>query len=167
MLKYCDHTSAAVIIRDSLGRFALLERARFPIGIAPASGHVDNHGSPEQAAVAEAAEELGLVVPAHALRPTIIQGQLIRNPCRRIDGDHHTWWIYEAAEFSGALQPSPDETKGAGWYSQMQLQELAERTMRFEAGVVRHEAWEAQPGLEDVWVQLFTQLGYVVPIGEQ
>jgi 8-oxo-dGTP pyrophosphatase MutT (NUDIX family) len=162
MQKYCDHTSAAVIIRDSLGRFALLERARFPIGVAPASGHVDNHGSPEQAAANEAAEELGLVVPARALRSTVVQGQLIRNPCRRIGGDHHIWWIYEATEFSGALQPSPDETKGAGWYSQAQVQELAERTMRFQAGAVGQEAWEARPGLEEVWVRLFVQLGYVI-----
>jgi 8-oxo-dGTP pyrophosphatase MutT (NUDIX family) len=161
MRKRCDFTSSAVIVRDAQGRFALLKRARFPIGIAPASGHIDAHGSPEQAAVEEVAEELGLTVPISALRPTSIQAQLIHNPCRRIDGNHHYWWIFETTEFEGELQPSPDETQGAAWYTPDELARLAQRTRKYQAGLFSSNEWEAEPGLEVVWADLFVQLGHL------
>jgi 8-oxo-dGTP pyrophosphatase MutT (NUDIX family) len=159
MRRRCDFTSSAVIVRDAHGRFALLKRARFPVGIAPASGHIDEHGSPEQAAVAELAEELGLVVEPSALRATAVQAQLIHNPCRRLEGDHHYWWVFEVTEFAGELQPSPDETQGAGWYTEGELEQLAQRTRDYQAGVVSPDEWEAEPGLEVVWLDLFAQLG--------
>lgn len=161
MRKHCDFTSAAVVVRDSLGRFALLRRARFPIGIAPASGHIDQHGSPEQAAANELAEELGLIVSTDALRPTRIQAQLVHNPCRRIGGDHHVWWVFELTNVEDKLQPSPDETQGASWYTPDELEHLAQRTRDYEAGSVSSLEWATAPGLEPVWLDLLEQLGYL------
>lgn len=161
MHKRCDFTSSAVIVRDAHNRFALLRRARFPIGIAPASGHIDQHGSPEQAAVAELAEELGLVVDLSALHPTTIQAQLVNNPCRRTGGDHHVWWVFEVNDVEAELHPSPDETQGASWYAHGELERLAQRTRDYDAGLVSQREWEVEPGLEVVWLDLFTQLGHL------
>jgi 8-oxo-dGTP pyrophosphatase MutT (NUDIX family) len=161
MRKRCDFTSSAVVVTDAHGRFALLKRARFPIGIAPASGHIDQHGSPGQAAVAELVEELGLVVELSALRPTRVQAQLVNNPCRRIGGDHHVWWVFEVTGVEAELRPSKDETRGASWYIQDELERLAQRTRDYQAGVVSPDEWEAEPGLEVVWLDLFVQLGYL------
>lgn len=161
MPKRCDFTSSAVIVRDVRGRFALLQRARFPIAIAPASGHIDQHGSPEQAAVAELAEELGLTVPIDALRPTSVQAQLVYNPCRRVDGDHHYWWVFEVTGVEADLNPSPQETRGAGWYSQDEVERLAQRTRDYQAGRLSPDEWESESGLEDVWLGLLVQIGHL------
>jgi ADP-ribose pyrophosphatase YjhB (NUDIX family) len=121
----------------------------------------DQHGSPEQAAVSEVAEELGLTVPISALRPTSIQAQFIGNPCRRIGGDYHVWWVFEVTGIEAELNPSPDETLGAGWYDQDELERLAQRTKNYQAGMVPQKKWEAEPGLEVVWLDLFAQLSHL------
>ncbi len=160
-MRNCDNMSVGVIIRSPEGEFALLKRARFPIGIAPPAGHIDEHGRPEQAAVAEVHEELGLMIALDGLRNTVIQGRRVNNQCRRPGGDHHDWRVYESTEYSGVLTPDADETQGAGWYDPDQLQALADRTKAFQAGQLSQAAWETNPGLEEVWLDFFTELGYV------
>jgi len=159
--EYCDNKSVGVIIENEDGAIALLQRARFPVGIAPPAGHIDAHGSPEEAAVAEVGEELGIVVAIEGLRKTIIEGRRIDNLCRRVGGDHHEWWVFEANEPKSELKPSPDETKSAGWHDRTRLQELAKRTRAFRAGRIPEAEWEADPGLEELWLDFFVELGYV------
>lgn len=157
----CDNMSVGVIIQNPEGEFALLTRARFPIGVAPPAGHVDEHGTPEQAAIEEVGEELGLIIAVSSLRKTVIQNRRVNNHCRRPGGDHHNWWVYEAYEHSGDINPDADETQGADWYNSGQLQALADRTKAFQAGQISQEDWEASPGLEEVWLDFFTELGYI------
>jgi 8-oxo-dGTP pyrophosphatase MutT (NUDIX family) len=160
--KICDHTSVGVIVTNHEGAFALLKRARFPVGIAPVAGHIDQHGTPEQAAVAEVQEEIGLIVAIKDLQQTTIQGKRYDNHCRRQGGDHHNWWVYTTDTFEGEIQPDPDETRGASWYSLEQLQSLVERTRAFQAGRISQADWEAYPGLEEIWVSFLLELGYSV-----
>lgn len=159
--KYCDNKSVGVIIKNNIGSFALLKRARFPVGIAPPAGHVDDHGSFEQAAVDEVNEELGLTVAIDDLKKTIIDKRVVNNKCRRIGGDHHEWVVYEAEVFKGDIVPDPDETKGADWYTPAQVQELANRTRAFRAGEIDQSDWEENPGLEEIWLDFFVDLKYV------
>lgn len=161
MDKVCDHASVGVVVRNIDGEFALLKRARFPIGIAPAAGHIDEHGSPEQAALDEVEEELGLVIEPNDLIKTNINNRRINNRCRRADGDHHMWTVYEAEQFLGDISPDPIEAQDAGWYSAAQLQRLAKRTKARKAGKVTDEDWAANPGLEEIWLDFLTELGYV------
>src|ERR1019366_5810903 len=65
--KLCDNKSVGIIVRNPEGSFALLKRAYFPIGYAPVAGHVDDHGSVEQAAVDEVIEEIDLTVTVEDL----------------------------------------------------------------------------------------------------
>ena len=160
-MKNCDNKSVGVIIQSPEGEFALLKRARFPIGIAPPAGHIDEHGLPEQAAVIEVQEELGLVIAINRLRNTVIQDRRVDNLCRRPGGDHHNWWVYESNEYSGELAPNADETQGADWHNPDQLQALADRTKAFQTGQVGQEEWQTSPGLEEIWLDFFTELGYV------
>jgi len=160
-MKNCDNMSVGVIIQSPEGEFALLKRARFPIGIAPPAGHIDEHGQPEQAAVTEVQEELGLVLAINGLRNTVIQDRRVNNQCRRPSGDHHKWWVYESNDYSGKLAPDVDETQGAGWYNPDQLQALADRTKAFQARQLSQDEWEVSPGLEEVWLDFLTELGYV------
>lgn len=156
-VKVCDNTSVGVIVmRD--GKIALLERAKPPVGIAPPAGHIDDHGTAKQAAIDEVFEELGLRV---ALGRVLIDGERKPNVCRRPGGDHHMWWVYEAQEVEGELQPSPDETKMAAWYSMDELQELAQRTKRYIDGHITEDEWTAEPGLEPIWLEMLIELGYV------
>lgn len=159
MTKTCDNTSVGVVIRDGQGRFALLKRAKFPIGIAPAAGHIDGHGSPEQAALDEVREELGIKL--EDLQKTKIYARRVENICRRPGGDHHTWYIYEASVADPILKPDKDETKGAAWYTGEQMQALADRTRAYRAGSVPEADWQANPGLEEVWLPFMEELGFV------
>lgn len=160
MAKECDHTSVGVIIRNQESKFALLRRARFPIGIAPPAGHIDEHGTIEQAAIDEVFEELGIAVGG-LLRRTTIFGRRVKNRCRRLGGDFHRWYLFEAMVERAELRPSPDETEGATWYDQKELQALSNRTKAYRAGEITEEAWMANPGLEEVWVPFLTELGYI------
>lgn len=159
MSKICDNLSVGVIIRDNSGNIALLKRAKFPVGISPVAGHVDDHGSPEQAAKDETSEEMGLTVLD--LKKTKIYGRLVNNVCRREGGDHHTWYVYETTVEDTVLRPSEDETKGASWYDQNQLQAFADRTKAYHEGKISEAEWEENPGLEDVWVSFLSELGYI------
>ena len=158
--KICDHASVGVVIRDRQGRFALLKRAKFPVGIAPAAGHIDDHGGAEQAAVDEVDEELGVSVKGK-LQRTAIYDRRVDNKCRREGGNYHHWFVFEATVEPTELSPSTDETIGADWYDQTALQTLADRTATYLAGNISKEAWEANPGIEEVWVPFLRELGYI------
>lgn len=160
MIKNCDNLSVGVIIEDS-DRIALLKRANFPIAIAPPAGHIDAHGSPEQAATDEIFEELGLTVAKNALLQTSIRNRRVENQCGRIGGNHHYWWVYRTLEFGGELTPCPDETQGAAWYHRNDLQTLADRTRALLAKSASQLEWQQNPGLEPTWVSFFVELGYV------
>jgi 8-oxo-dGTP pyrophosphatase MutT (NUDIX family) len=160
-LKTCDNKSVGVIIRDLNGKFALLKRARFPVGIAPVAGHIDDHGTPSQAAIAETREEIGIIIDEDDLRKTSIQNKLINNICRRRGGDHHYWWIYEVNDSEGEIYPDPDETKGAKWYTSEELHDLAGRTREYLSGKIDKEDWEANPGLEEIWLTFLSEMGYL------
>jgi 8-oxo-dGTP pyrophosphatase MutT (NUDIX family) len=160
MAKICDNKSVGVIIERD-GKIALLKRAKFPIAIAPPAGHIDDHGSPEQAAIDEVNEELGLVIASVDLKPTAIANRRVENRCRREGGDHHFWWVFQADKTLGELKPSEDETQGAGWYTREELQELASRAKSLLAADAPQEDWQQNPGLEPVWLDFLSELGYV------
>lgn len=161
MSKICDNKSVGVIVTDVDGRYALLKRANFPIAIAPIAGHIDNHGTAEQAAVNEAEEELGLTIEPSDLALTTIAGRRVENHCRREGGNHHVWSVFEANQFLGDITPDPDETQGARWYTKKELQKLADRTKAYKAGKLSETEWQQNPGLEAVWLDFMTELGHV------
>ena len=78
----CDHTSVGVLIWKAR-KLLLIERKRPPYGLAPPAGHVDDHGSFENAAKIEAFEEVGLRVE----NLTLLGEGKKSNPCRRPNGD--------------------------------------------------------------------------------
>jgi ADP-ribose pyrophosphatase YjhB (NUDIX family) len=153
----CDHRSVGAIITDTNGRVLLLDRAKPPAGKAPVAGHIDDHGSPEQAVRAEAREEAGL----RLLGLTKVAAGPLPNACRRPPShawhDGHSWTIYKATADPGeSPQFSVDETRGGGWYTLEQLQELADRTV----AAVR-DGGAGPIGLEPVWVHWLAELGYI------
>ena len=102
------------------GKLLLIERKRPPFGFAPPAGHVDTHGSYEDATKKELSEEVGLETNKIKL---LIEGRK-DNPCRRRGGNWHYWKIYEA-QAQGELNRSMEETKSAEWYSINEIKQLA------------------------------------------
>lgn len=110
-MKTCDNTSVGIVITDHQGRYLMFDRATFPPGTAPAAGHIDDHGTAEDAGRAEVEEELGLTVTGL----THVTGGWRDNPCRRLPGarstgHRHEWTVYRAT-VTGDLTPSAHETK--------------------------------------------------------
>jgi 8-oxo-dGTP pyrophosphatase MutT (NUDIX family) len=159
--KPCDNKSVGIIVRRTDGAVALLKRARFPFGYAPVAGHIDDHGSVEQAAIDESQEEIGLIITKENLHPTDVAGTRFNNHCRRRGGTFHDWWVFIVDQFSGDIIPSADETKGAGWYAIQDIQLLADRTRDYKAQLIEQQDWEAEPGLEEVWVEILSRLGII------
>lgn len=153
----CDHASIGVLITSPAG-LLVFERVRPPAGVAPVAGHVDQHGSPERAAHAEVAEEVGLAVTSLRLVLTAWR----TNPCRRPTADRvgHRWWIYRA-EASGQIRPSADEVRAPRWRHPDQLQQLACSTVAYAEGQLSEEQFTANPGLEPVWVRFLHELHLV------
>ena len=155
MTVVCDNKSVGVIIINQYDEVLLLERARFPLGLAPPAGHIDEHGSDIAAAIAEVQEEAGIV-----LRPTNLTKKIahrrVENKCRRVGGDYHVWDIYTATVDDTFLSPDPHETNGAAWYTKGEIQELITKTLS-----LNHEATQDDmPVLELFWVGVLIELGY-------
>lgn len=154
METYCDHKSVGVVITNEKDEVLLLDRARFPFGLAPPAGHVDEHGSLEQTAIDETFEEVGLQL---VNLEQVIHERRVDNTCRRLGGDHHMWTVFTARGDGGDITPNVEETHGAGWRSLEQLQHLADETRRSRT---REHKIGAQV-LESIWLDFFTELGLV------
>lgn len=159
--KICDNKSVGVVLLNEAGEMALLERGQFPVGMAPPAGHIDTHGSSEQAAVDEVSEEVGVVLAIDGLTRTVIDERCVDNVCRRTGGDYHVWTVYEGQSNDAELHPDQRETKGAGWFGRSAVQAFVNRTRAYQAGEVSEEEWVASPGMEPVWVDFLVELGHV------
>jgi 8-oxo-dGTP pyrophosphatase MutT (NUDIX family) len=157
----CDNRSVGVIVQNARGELALLTRRKFPAGISPPAGHVDDHGTSEQAAVEEVGEEIGVELAVSGLRRTAIASRRVENVCRRPGGDHHVWDVYEATVTSNGLNADPEETQGARWYSRPVVEALARRTRAYLDGTFSQEDFQNHPGIEPVWLPFLEELGYV------
>ncbi|WP_405728722.1 NUDIX hydrolase [Streptomyces sp. NBC_00028] len=154
---HCDHTSVGVLVSSSAG-LLVFDRATPPIGIAPVAGHIDQHGSPEQAAQVEAAEEVGLTVShLHLVLETRRSNQCRRRPTGPVG---HHWWIFKA-QASGPLRPSHREVRAPRWIHPTLLQHHALRTAAYAQGHLSGQAFEREPGLAPVWVRFFHDLHLV------
>jgi 8-oxo-dGTP pyrophosphatase MutT (NUDIX family) len=161
MERMCDNQSVGVIISNNHGEIALLERGRYPWGFAPPSGHIDEHGSALYAAVNEVREEVGLQVRMQDLSITPIFGLPVANRCRRQGGDHHVWWVFRTSEFQGQLAGNVQETKQVTWADAIGLRALADRTKAYRAGRISRPEWQSRPGIEPVWADFLSELGYI------
>jgi 8-oxo-dGTP pyrophosphatase MutT (NUDIX family) len=156
----CDNTSVFVIAYDEFGRVLVFERATFPAGVAVPAGHVDDHGTPRDAAITEVAEETGLQV----VELTEISAMWRGNRCRRHPGDQgtgHQCHVFQAA-VTGDLNPSECEARNARWVTADELQALADRTVHYAHGRITDAEFEAGPGLEPVQVQFLVDAGLVL-----
>lgn len=141
-INVCDNTSVGMFIwKDD--KLLLIERKKFPFGFAIPAGHVDSHGSFEDAAKAEVWEEVGLQVTDLKL---IIEGRK-ENICRRPGGSWHYWKLYET-KVEGELKPSQDETKKVAWYTKDEIREMAKKTKKYNNNMISESEWELSPGLE-------------------
>lgn len=158
-MKTCDNTSVGIVITDRRGRYLMFDRATFPVGAAPAAGHIDDHGSAEDAGRAEVEEELGLTVTSL----TRVTGGWRDNRCRRRPGGRgtgHDWTVYQAT-VTGDLTPSERETKNVRWIASDTLQELADRTVAYAQGRMTDTEFEAAPGIEPVWMQWLADIAAI------
>lgn len=157
-MNVCDNTSVGVLIGDDQGRLLLFRRGRYPWGMAPVAGHVDGHGTVEDAARAEIAEEVGVGVNGLEY----VAGGWRENRCRREPGPQgvgHFWTVYRAA-WAGTVRAT-DEAKAPAWYTPAEIQWLADRTVAYAAGRVAEADWRPAPGLEPVWVRWLADLGII------
>jgi 8-oxo-dGTP pyrophosphatase MutT (NUDIX family) len=168
MTSVCDHQCVGVLVNDDDGRLLLFRRKTEPWGVAPVAGHVDDHGTPTEAARAETSEEVGLSVPV--LSPLGDRdGLWLPNRCRRTPGGQpvgHRWWLYSASVPGGSRTPiaANREQSGAGWHLKHQIEALATRTVAYAVGDVTEREFRADPGLEPVWVLLLYRLGHLQPL---
>lgn len=132
----------------------LIERGKSPFGFAPPAGHVDEHGSFEQAAKDEVREEVGLT----PLNLVLIREGRKENKCRREGGTWHYWKIYKV-EADGGIKRSEEETKQADWFPPDKINSLAQRTEKYLAGRVPEDEWQKSPGIEPVWCEWFKEIG--------
>lgn len=152
----CDHKSVGVIIENERNEILLLDRAKYPFGLAAPAGHVDEHGNLEQTAVAEVKEEVGVIIPISSLRK-IVDGRRIENRCRRQGGDYHEWTVYQAMVEGVPLQLNEEETRGAAWRSVADIEAIAHATYHLSG----REPKLGEQVLERIWLEFFVEAGII------
>jgi NUDIX domain. len=159
VLPRCCGTSVGVIITAPDGRLLMITRGWYPTGIAPVAGHVaDAHTDAVSALSAEVSEEVGLTVTGE---PTLLWAGWLPNLCQSLPATPvpgHHWWLYRATA-TGTLRPAAGETRGAAWYTQAEVAQLAARTLDYARGKISEAEWKISPGLEPVWCHLLTTAG--------
>ena len=165
--KTCDHTSVGIIVRNPQRDIAVIKRRNFPIAYAPPAGHCDGDSYPD-AAIREAKEEIGVEILS---QQKVFEGTFY-NPCRRNNGDHHHWQIFEADEWRGTPAAGSDAQELI-WLPKSGLVSLASRTAHIaeqyvlqgntKRGPLAHLlandlAWQMNPGLELVWCLMLTSM---------
>jgi ADP-ribose pyrophosphatase YjhB (NUDIX family) len=157
MREMCGHKSVGMLVWKEEGddrKLLIIERKKFPFGFAPPAGHVEGGSSFEAAARRELKEEVGLVSYAMA---KVLSGRK-NNPCRR-GSTWHDWKVYEVSfSGSGNVVLSTEEAKSYRWTTREELRTLAERTKLYLAHNITEEEWQAMPGLEPVWYEIFQEL---------
>lgn len=159
MGRACDNAVVGVLVRRA-GRLLMIERAGVPKGFAPPAGHVEGHGTAEDAARAELAEETGLT----AVSLDVVLERWRGGVCGSRDlpgprGWGHLWTIFEAeavGEPSGTA-----EARSVGWFTPAEVQALADRTVAFADGDVSAAEFAERPGLEPVWLAWLSDLGVI------
>lgn len=158
----CDNRSVGVIVRDQQGRLLMIRRGRPPFGWACPAGHVDSDldedGQPQwdEAAARELREETGLRAAGLVLRHFARH----ENLCRRPGGDHHLWAVFEATA-QGEPACDAEEVAGYRYCDQAELSRLAERTRLYIGNRMTETEWQADPGLEPIWMELLEGLGLI------
>lgn len=148
----CDNQSVGVIVKNA-GEYLLLERAKFPWGLAPPAGHIDDHGSEIDTAVAEVFEEVGIQLSLNSL-VKVIDRRRIENHCRRPGGNYHNWTVFMAESENKETTASIDETNGLIWATAIDLQKLAENTRNTAPNQINQNS----KILEKVWLDFFVEL---------
>jgi len=174
MAKVCDNTSVGQIIRDG-DKLVVIERRNYPEAFALPAGHVDKDTTFADAASRETKEEIGVSIVENRL----IFREDIDNPCKREDGLHHLWEVYEAADWQGELKAGSD-AKAYRWVTLRELRKMAERTEYFmkkhkvlydEVGRLTRaifgvdpvqkktdSEWKEEMGLEPVWYYMLKKI---------
>lgn len=158
--KRCCGSSVGARVRrhtPSGWEYLLIGRAWWPIGQAPVAGHVyDAHTDVIDALIAEMREEVGLTVVSHRLLHEVRMTNLCQSPPAVPIPGHH-WWLYDV-QATGELAPALEETTGARWVGDSELQYLADITIThaLTGGHARDLPHEA---LEAVWVAHFATTG--------
>ncbi|MEV1003370.1 NUDIX hydrolase [Nonomuraea sp. NPDC050202] len=158
-MKTCDNTSVGAIILDDRRRLLVFDRNTDPPGVAGPAGHIDDHGTADDAVIAEVAEEVGLTVTALDL----ISEEWRPNQCRRLPGPAGVghYWAFYRVEVAGELTPSARETRNARWADRVELQSLTHRTINYACGWLTNEEFRARPGIEPVWLPTLAAAGLV------
>ncbi len=156
MEKFCDNTSVGVILLNSRDEFLLLNRQKFPYGWATPAGHIDEHGTAEQAAVDELAEETGIHIALGSL-VRVINDVRKDNVCRRKGGTYHNWTVYTARTDQEPIHTNTDEARHLRWFTQEELQQLATQTRELTI----HTKENRDDYIEAIWVDFFVELGIV------
>jgi 8-oxo-dGTP pyrophosphatase MutT (NUDIX family) len=86
------HESAGVFVRDPDMKFLFFERNVYPFALTVPAGHVDTGEKPEQSAVRELDEEVGVVGDRKLLRH-VASEEFIGDSCSR-GADAHLWHAY-------------------------------------------------------------------------
>jgi 8-oxo-dGTP pyrophosphatase MutT (NUDIX family) len=156
MEKFCDNTSVGVVLQNERDEILLLNRQKFPYGWAAPAGHLDEHGTAEQAAVQELEEETGIHISADGL-VRAIHNVRKENTCRRRGGSFHNWTVYTANTNQEPVHTNTDEARSLRWFTRAELQHLADHTR----ALTEHAKENRDEYLELIWLRFFIELGIV------
>jgi 8-oxo-dGTP pyrophosphatase MutT (NUDIX family) len=155
----CNNTSVGIIVKRN-ECLLMIERRRPPYGWAAPAGHVDDGESYIEAARRELMEEVGLSAGPNTL--TLVAGGTYGNRCRRPGGTHHRWEVFETYRDQSDPVRNQDEVRAMAW---MTLPEIASLARLCRSHLNRNagpDEWRDYPGLEPIWLEFFTDLGYVL-----
>jgi len=158
MLKgiYCMNRCIAMIVWNE-SYLLLIERKKYPYGFALPGGHLEENENYKDAGRRELKEETGLnaVKLKYILEDVIYDNGRV---CSKGSDEPHICKVYRAF-YEGSLKLNKKETKSIGWYSMLELYDLALKTNNYLDKLITEKEWENSPGVVPVCYKWFVELG--------
>lgn len=149
----CDGTRVGVLIYDQSDRLLMTTGAT---GLAPATRHAQTQRPTYLDAALAACQEVGLTAGPEDLKRVYILWHPDRCAAetQHPSGGHDVQVYY----WQGSQAPAEDQAAGLAWYTPAQVQALGERTLAYAQGRIGEQEWQADPGMDLLWVDILTNL---------
>ena len=115
-MKLCPFDSVGLVVTKTSGEVLVLERKKFPLGLALPAGHLDFIGDTKESFEVAARRELYEETGLRAKTLKLLVDKIFHNLCSKGFDGHH-WQIFEVVEWEGEPRVMEPDKHARVWWA--------------------------------------------------